>query len=227
MIDGKALTFRLAGINNQNFLMRDEETGSYWQQISGEAIAGPMKGRRLELVNSDELSFALWKEENPDGSILAPTKDAALYAKPDWEQRIGKLKTVVSFQGLPDREIVMGMSFGGEDRAYPLAKIVAQKVIQDRVGKDRVQVIAVVLGPDGQSVRAYEARTAEGKSMEFFVEEAPRWSLIDSVSGSKWDFRGCATEGAMKGTCLKRVNLIKDYWFDWRLYHPQTTIYSR
>jgi len=57
-IDGQRLTFRLAGINNQNFLMRDEETGTYWQQISGAAISGPLKGRQLTLVHSDELTLA-------------------------------------------------------------------------------------------------------------------------------------------------------------------------
>jgi hypothetical protein len=46
-VDGKPLHFHLAGINNQNFIMRDEETGSWWQQVSGEAIHGPLKGRRL------------------------------------------------------------------------------------------------------------------------------------------------------------------------------------
>lgn len=43
-IQGETLTFHLAGIHNQNFLMRDEETGSFWQQVSGECIAGPMRG---------------------------------------------------------------------------------------------------------------------------------------------------------------------------------------
>ena len=33
-VAGRRLTLHLAGINNQNFLMRDEETGTYWQQIS-------------------------------------------------------------------------------------------------------------------------------------------------------------------------------------------------
>ena len=36
-IDGRKLTFHLAGINNQNFIMRDEETGSWWQQVTGVA----------------------------------------------------------------------------------------------------------------------------------------------------------------------------------------------
>ena len=66
------LTFRLAGINNQNFMMRDEETGSYWQQISGKAISGPYRGRELELVHSDELTFGLWRTENPNGTTLRP-----------------------------------------------------------------------------------------------------------------------------------------------------------
>jgi len=49
-VEGRTLHFHLAGINNQNFIMRDEETGSWWQQVTGEAIFGPLKGRRLKLV---------------------------------------------------------------------------------------------------------------------------------------------------------------------------------
>jgi hypothetical protein len=64
-IAGLRLTFHLAGINNQNFIMRDEETGTYWQQISGAAISGPLKGRHLTLVLSDELTLATWKLEQP------------------------------------------------------------------------------------------------------------------------------------------------------------------
>ncbi len=67
---GLRLTFHLAGINNQNFLMRDEETGTYWQQISGAAVSGPLKGRQLTLVLSDELTFATWKSEQPQGTVL-------------------------------------------------------------------------------------------------------------------------------------------------------------
>ena len=64
-VDGVPLTFHLAGINNQNFLMRDEQTGTYWQQISGAAVSGPLRGRRLKPVASDELTFKLWKAEEP------------------------------------------------------------------------------------------------------------------------------------------------------------------
>ena len=52
--------------------MRDKETGSWWQQITGKAIYGPLKGSTLELVPSDELTFGQWKSEVSDGKVLAP-----------------------------------------------------------------------------------------------------------------------------------------------------------
>jgi len=78
-VNGRVLHFYLAGINNQNFLMRDRETGTWWQQITGKAIYGPLQGAALELVLSDELTFGQWRSESPGGKVLAPvakyTKD--------------------------------------------------------------------------------------------------------------------------------------------------------
>ena len=70
-IDGRTLQFRLIGINNQNFLMEDVETGSWWQQISGEAISGPLAGRRLTPVLHDEVTFGLWRADHPATRVLA------------------------------------------------------------------------------------------------------------------------------------------------------------
>ncbi len=75
MANGRELHFYLAGINNQNFLMRDRETGSWWQQVTGRAIAGSLAGSTLELVPNDELTFELWKSESPQGLVLAPVGD--------------------------------------------------------------------------------------------------------------------------------------------------------
>jgi hypothetical protein len=27
--------------------------------------------------------------------------------------------------------------------------------------------------------------------------------------------------------CLERIPMLKDYWFDWRNYHPKTSIYGK
>ena len=232
--EGRELTFHLAGINNQNFIMRDEQTGSYWQQVSGRAISGPMQGAQLELVPSDELSFALWKKESPDGSIFISSNDKAKFEKADWEKDVGKLRTVLDFPGtgLASRAVVMGIEHNGESRAYLLEKLLQQKVALDRLGGDP---LALVVGPDGRSVRVFltslpnrsGAANGGGVVVELFRGEGEPWRLIDSVKGSEWNFQGCATSGAFQGQCLTQVDVLKDYWFDWRQYHPKTSVFRR
>ena len=57
---------------------------------------------------------------------------------------------------------------------------------------------------------------------------APKpWVLLDTATASEWNFQGCAISGPSRGKCLDRVPALKDYWFDWRNYHPDTTIYKR
>jgi hypothetical protein len=53
------------------------------------------------------------------------------------------------------------------------------------------------------------------------------WSLVDTATAGEWNFQGCAVSGTAQGKCLERVPALKDYWFDWRNYHPDTTIYKR
>src|SRR5277367_1314684 len=147
-MNGRELHFHLAGINNQNFLMRDEETGSYWQQVTGAAIAGPLKGGQLTLLPQDELSFGLWKKEQANGTVLAPLpRYAAKYEKATWESEVAKLPTVIhGTKGtLADRETIFGVVSNGAAQAYPMSKLTAQSpVLLDVLGG---QPIMLVLGP--------------------------------------------------------------------------------
>ena len=90
-VDGQVLNFRLAGINNQNFIMQDRETGSWWQQVSGEAILGPLKGKGLTRVFHDELTFRAWTREMPGGRVLLPVADTAWKRFSDqWEEHTAR-----------------------------------------------------------------------------------------------------------------------------------------
>ncbi len=209
--------------------MRDEETGSFWQQITGAAIAGPLKGTKLTLVAQDELTFGLWKKEQPNGTVLAPLKrDAANYEKATWEKEIAKLPTVIhATKGtLPDRETILGVSMNGASRAFPLSKLtIASPVLIDDVGGEPIML---VLGPDGKSVRAFSRKMATS-TLEFYgrggESTGDPWVLLDSDSLSDWSFEGCAFSGPMKGQCLPRIDALKDFWFDWQHYHPDSSIY--
>ena len=66
-----------------------------------------------------------------------------------------------------------------------------------------------------------------GSEMELYRDsQIAEWRLIDSL-GNAWSFEGCAVSGPATGQCLDRINFLKDFWFDWKNYHPQTTVYSR
>jgi len=226
-VDGLKLTFHLAGINNQNFLMRDEETGTYWQQISGAAVSGPLKGRKLVLVPSDELTFGLWKSEQPNGTLV---KDVAQftseYASKDWDVAMQKAPTVLDYAqpGMTARTLVLGVRAFGAARAYPFEALLKEKLIKDRLGS---VPILIVVGPDGQSVRAFRAQSAaSGGEPDYYRLQDNPALLMDDATGSRWNFQGCAVEGSAKGTCLARVDVIKDYWFDWRHYNPGTSVFG-
>jgi hypothetical protein len=224
-IHGRVLHFYLAGINNQNFLMRDRETGTWWQQITGEAIYGPLKGAGLDLVLSDELSFGEWRSESPSGQVLAPVAKYTKEYDPNWEPDVAKLPVVISFPGteLKSRDVVIGLTAAGAARAYPWETFARQSQVLDRVNGTPV---LLVLGPDGKSFRVFIARI-DGRDAEFFLQaDTQSWSLLDTATASQWNFQGCATSGPAQGKCLARIPALKDYWFDWRNYHPETTIYK-
>ena len=220
----RELHFYLAGINNQNFLMRDRETGSWWQQANGRAIAGPLAGSVLELVPNDELSFALWKAESPQGIVLAPVVGREKEYDQKWEEETAKYPTPFSFSGhgLADRDVVLGIAIGQQARAFPLTKVRGATPVMDRVAGTSV---ALVTGPDNVSVRIFRAQL-HGNDIELYRDAGSEWRLIDS-NGNTWNFAGCATDGPAKGKCLEKINYLKDYWFDWKNYNPQTTVYSR
>jgi hypothetical protein len=267
-VNGRVLHFYLAGINNQNFLMRDKETGSWWQQITGKAIFGPMQGAALDLVPSDELTFGEWKSEVSDGKVLAPVPKYTKEYDPKWEPEVAKLPVVISFPGteLKSRDVVVGVTVDGGSRAYPWDRLVKQSPLVDQINGTP---LLVVVGPDGKSFRVF-IRRVDGKEAEFFLKgdtaaETPLvakpdssadpkpaspasatapappadatspsttvkgkdWSLLDTTTASEWNFQGCAVFGTVQGKCLDRVPALKDYWFDWRNYHPDTSIYKR
>jgi uncharacterized protein DUF3179 len=269
-VNRRVLHFYLAGINNQNFLMRDKETGSWWQQITGKAIFGPLRGASLDLVLSDELTFGQWKSEVSDGKVLAPVPKYEKKYESNWESEVAKLPVVISFPGteLKSRDVVVGLELDGASRAYPWDTLLKQSPVVDRV---RGVPLLVAVGPDGKSFRVFKS-SIDGRAAEFFLKgetepdtktetpaatksptamkpastvsadakpdapaatkpaspAAPKdWVLLDTATASEWNFQGCAISGPSQGKCLDRVPALKDYWFDWRNYHPDTTIYKR
>jgi Protein of unknown function (DUF3179) len=156
-LDGRTLQFRLIGINNQNFLMEDLETGSWWQQVSGAAVSGPLTGRRLTPVLHDEVTFGLWRAEHPATRVLGLDAEAS-QIKDTWEATTATARVVTPVRAddpLPPRTLVLGVVIDGEARAYPRETLRGSRVILDEL---HGVPIALLEAEDKHSVRVFSRR---------------------------------------------------------------------
>jgi hypothetical protein len=207
--------------------MQDEQTGSWWQQVTGRAILGPLKGKQLELCPWDEVSFERWSHEHPDTQVLqAEAEFQARYAPADWASRIGRLPVVTAVDPrdpLAPRDLVVGLEVDGQSRACPMQALQQQSPVNDVLGQ--VPVL-IVLDADGRGVRCFRRESA-GRPVDFYRTpgDGPV-HLLDAESGSTWDYSGTAVAGPRKGQVLQRLQGVKDYWFDWKQHHPDTTVYT-
>lgn len=235
-LNGLLLTFRLIGINNQNAMLEDLETRSWWQQASGESVAGPLKGQKLTMLEHDEVTFALWAREHPDTKVLARV-DPELDIRKGWEDRMKDVPTVVPAppkDPLHRRELVVGIVAGGHAKAYPRSKLTPNEnrgkgkppmtnAVMDTVGGVPV---AVLVGGDGISIRVYDRRV-NGQPIELMARPGSSPArFIDPASGSEFDLEGHATSGPLTGQHLERVHSISEFWFDWLLRHPDSKIHT-
>jgi hypothetical protein len=165
--------------------------------------------------------------------VLAPVAKYTKEYDSNWEPDVAKLPVVISFPGteLKSRDIVIGLTIDGAARSYPWETFAKQSPVLDRVNGTP---LLLVLGPDGKSFRVFLARI-DGHDAEFFLQANSSadpaahnkdWTMLDTTTASQWNFQGCATSGPAQGKCLARIPALKDYWFDWRNYHPDTMVYK-
>ena len=226
-VQGRPLRFHLFGINNQNFLMKDESTGSWWQQVSGKAIQGSLKGAQLAGVLHDEVTFDTWKREHPATRVLAPDPEfAPRYESANWEEEVARLPVVTprsASEPLQSRDLVVGVvGPDGSSRAYPFTVFADRVPLNDDLGG---QAILILPFEGARSIRVF-ARAMEGRILEFFAGTGPEAGhLVDAETGTIWDETGRGISGPLAGRTLARHTGLVDYWFDWKTYHPDTDVY--
>ena len=64
-VDGRTLSLRLTDGEE----LEDAETGSRWNPVSGEAVSGPLKGKKLQALISTYAVWFAWKHYRPDTTI--------------------------------------------------------------------------------------------------------------------------------------------------------------
>ena len=135
-IDGVTHTFAEHGLYDGLFLMRDEETGTFWDHLTGEAVYGPRVGTVLEIANLLHSRADQVLENDPDALIAL--SDRAMRTDEDMEPRSllarvgGRLsrmfRSTVDEEDarLPTMDIGLGIWDGEEARYYSYERVVAE-----------------------------------------------------------------------------------------------------
>lgn len=228
-IKGRLLHFDYDSMVGANEVHKDRETGSRWQQSTGEAISGPLKGSFLELYPFVRTSWKEWRRRYPNTVVLKPL--------PGYDEKmpnISKLqKRNMSGEGeappkafghddrLRPKEVIAGLRVGAEEKAFPFSQLRIVRVVNDRVGG--VPVL-VVHQPSSDTTTAFESR-AKGKALRFQALDADASSLTDLETHSTWDAYGLCLQGPLKGTQLKTLILMPEFWFAWSEFHPKTGVF--
>lgn len=84
IVDGKILEFGVSGrLYKSDLVMYDRQTASFWSQIEGRAIIGPLAGTRLEYVPTEMMTWQTWQERYSVAWVLArPTVYTAVGGRP-------------------------------------------------------------------------------------------------------------------------------------------------
>ncbi len=159
--DGRPHRFGVSGLlYNSDVLLYDRETESLWSQLGMEAVSGPLKGRRLELLPASLSSWQAWRTAHPRTQVLSREtgfrRDYGRSPYGDYAQD-RRIWFPVAFrsQAYHPKERVLGLVLGSRARAYPYSEL-------DRAGgpvKERIagRDLTVRYDPQAESAQAFAA----------------------------------------------------------------------
>ena len=222
LIDGMADQFRLVGMDHFNAMFEDSRTKSWWRQVNGEAIAGPLKGKILNEVPSFQMTLEAWLSMHPDSYILQQDKSflAQYEGLKDYDE--GKTESKLEMhdrESWHDKSWVVGIANGLTAKAYDWNDLIKLKVINDQI--DNASIV-IAIEKDSASFHAFSR--IMGKDTLKFTYDSSRNMLVDQKNNS-WSWSGECKEGQLSGAKLNFVQAYQEYWHSWRTFHPQTEKY--
>ncbi|NBX87166.1 MAG: DUF3179 domain-containing protein [Bacteroidetes bacterium] len=155
-VDGKKAQFRLVGMDHFNAMLEDASTKSWWQQATGEAVTGPLKGKQLPEIYSTQTSLAAWEKMYPHTLIMQPNSE--FKDKYDTSLRYESGKSRKELTGSnpksgADKSWVVGLKSHGKSKYIDWNELKRKRIVQVQLNQSNV---FVVLLSDNKSFFAYE-----------------------------------------------------------------------
>ena len=212
-VDGDVLSFgNTSALYESDLVMVDRTTGSYWWQVAGTAIVGPLTDAELEPLPSVVATWTNWASLHPETLVLTR---ATGFTRPYERDAFAGYADIIDSGRFPfpvgeaardarlrPSALVVGVVIDEVARAYPVENLIDP--INDEVGGNEIVVFpteggATVFGAivDGETLR-FELRNGD---------------FVDVDTGSVWTSSGVAVSGARQGATLTPFPSRTTFWF--------------
>lgn len=212
LVSGQPETFRLVGMDHFNAMFEDNTTGTWWRQVSGEAVAGPLKGEKLPEFPSMQTTLAKWSELHPNTLVMLPDpafqEEYDSLANYESGRRKGKLtrRDTASWQ---DKSWVIGVELDKASKAYDWNTVQKQRLVHDEIGG---QAIVLALSQDSNS---FVVLLRNDANQQFLLRND---TLVNGEL--RYNFAGKSLQANVPD--LQRARAYQEYWHSWRTFHPIT-----
>lgn len=222
-INGKNETFRLVGMDHYNAILEDKTTKTWWQQATGVAVAGPLKGSVLKELPSTQLPLGVWVRQYPNSLVMQPnmsfSENYEWLADYDDGNTQGYL-VKRDFSSWKSKSWIVGIKNDHASKAYDWNELVNKKIIQDSIAH---LPVLLTLENDANAFHAYDRRI-DGLVLRFQMGNNND-SLIDDNTKSVWNMDGLCIDGTLKGKKLIAVQAYNEFWHSWQTFHKATQRY--
>ena len=167
VVDGTRYEFGVSGLLWQSNLLMynrtdnpDDET--LWSQVLGEAVLGPLTGKRLNIISADTVRYGEWKEANPDTVVLSRNTGALRSYGRDPYGDYYTDNNAVGFGATFDdgrlaaKQYVLGIEINGMTKAY-LESALEVGTTEDTFAGERI----VIERTENQEIRMFVGETRE------------------------------------------------------------------
>ncbi len=224
-INGIPQQFRLVGMDHFNAMFEDAVTKSWWQQATGTAITGKLKGTQLIEIPAKQMRLSDWIDQHPTTSILQPdsnfNKNYADLKGFDEGIIKGKLEKRDS-SSWKFKSWVIGINYNGTAKAYDWNYLVKKTLINDAIMETP---IIITVEANQQSFYAFSS-LVNNEILQFSKTAEPD-KIIDLQTNSIWTRSGKCIDGPLKGTQLKSIQAYQEFWHSWQYFHPKTSTYPK
>ena len=218
-----------SALYENDMVMYDHQTGSYWFQVGGEGIVGELTGKRLTPLPSATVTWKTWLEAYPETRVLSREQGFGRnypYGRDSfrgYSARVDRLQFAFPFsrekldKRLRPAAIVLAVRVAGREKAYPLNRVAV--AMNDTIMGEPL----VVFGAKDANVgTAFSARVG-GRTLTF---SATKGGFRDEQTGSRWTLTGRAVEGSLKGERLKPLPTRRAFWFALAIALPDVALFQ-